>query len=56
MVDASDAYLTNAQIYKGKGPNGQERHQAKKVVKDLTTSIINSGRNVTCDNFLLILV
>ena len=51
MVDASNAYLMNAQIYKEKGPYSPERHQAKRVVKDLTTSIINSGRNVTCDNF-----
>ena len=29
MVDASNAYLLNAQIYKGKGPRGPERHQAK---------------------------
>ena len=51
MVDASNAYLLNAQIYKGKGPCGPERHQAKRVVKDLTTPILNSGRNITCDNF-----
>ena len=51
LVDASNAYLMNAQIYKGKGPDGPERHEAKRVVKDLATSIINSGRNVTCDNF-----
>ena len=51
MFDASNAYLLNAQIYKGKGPCGPERHQAKRVVKDLTTPILNFGRNITCDNF-----
>ena len=51
MVDASNAYLLNAQIYKGKGPCGPERHQAKRVVKDLTTPILNSGRNIACGNF-----
>ena len=51
MVDVSNAYLMNAQIYKGKLSDGPERHQTKRVVKDLTTSIINFGKNVTSENF-----
>ena len=51
MVDATNAYLLNAQIYSGKSPDGPERQQASRVVRDLTTTIANSGRNVTCDNF-----
>ncbi|XP_066941098.1 piggyBac transposable element-derived protein 4-like [Macrobrachium rosenbergii] len=51
IVDATNAYLLNAQIYSGKGPDGPERQQASRVVRDLTTTIANSGRNVTCDIF-----
>ena len=51
MVDSTNSYLLNAQIYTGKGPGGPEKYQAKRIVRDLTTVILNSGRNVTCDNF-----
>ncbi|XP_068209200.1 piggyBac transposable element-derived protein 4-like [Palaemon carinicauda] len=51
MIDAKNAYLQNAQIYSGKGPGGQGRQPASKVAPDLITTIANSGRNVTSDNF-----
>ena len=42
MANASNACLLNAQIYKEKVPDDPERHQAKRVVKDLFISIANS--------------
>ena len=39
MVDVTNAYLLNAQIYSGKSPDGSERQQASRVVWELTTTI-----------------
>ena len=40
-------------MYPGKDPTvGREVIQGARVVKDLVKEIENSGRNVTCDNFI----
>ena len=50
LADASNAYLSNAQIYCGKTSSSPERGQAQRVVSDLVVGVEGSGRNITADN------
>ena len=50
MADAKNSYLSNAQIYQGKSKHGPEVGQFERVVRDLSSNIQGSGRNITMDN------
>ena len=51
MVDSNNSNLLMAYIYGVKYTGGPQRQQAKRVVHDLTTTILNSGRIATRDTF-----
>ena len=51
MADAKNSYPCNAQIYRGKSHYGPEIGQAQWVVRDLTSNIQHTGRNITVDNY-----
>ena len=51
MADATNSYLCNAQIYRGKQKDVPEVGLSQRVVKDLVSNVQGSGRNITVDNF-----
>lgn len=51
VCDAKTSYPITGQLYTGKGPDGPEKNQGQRVVRDLCHQFKGSGRNVTMDNF-----
>lgn len=53
LVDAKVFYTSVLEIYPGKQPNGPFRHdnKAESVVLRLSSPFLNSGRNITMDNY-----
>lgn len=51
MCDAATAYCANLQVYTGMINRQREVGQSKRVVLDLASPILGSGRNITADNF-----
>ncbi|CAH2104116.1 unnamed protein product [Euphydryas editha] len=53
MVDAKTAYLQKFEVYVGKQPDGPYNipNDTKSIVKRLTETIKNTGRNITTDNY-----
>lgn len=51
LCDAKTSYCCNLQVYTGKEGNNPERNQAARVVRDLSAPFLDSGRNITMDNF-----
>jgi hypothetical protein len=53
LVDAKSFYTSNLEVYTGKQPPGQFNIEssANALVKRLSQNILNTGRNITMDNF-----
>ena len=51
LCDSTNAYFITGQIYTGKSGSSVEKNQGERVVKELTYGLLDSGRNITCDNF-----
>ncbi|KAF5295916.1 hypothetical protein FQR65_LT10347 [Abscondita terminalis] len=53
LVDAKSFYTSNLEVYAGKQPPGQFNvdNSANALVKRLSQNILNTGRNITMDNF-----
>src|ERR1043165_2259818 len=51
MTDAKTAYCSNLHVYTGKIGNQLEQNQGARVVKDIASHLLDSGRNITMDNF-----
>jgi hypothetical protein len=51
LVDSQTRYFYNGEIYLGKVGHQPEKGQAMRVVLQLTQPIMNSGRNITTDQF-----
>ncbi|GBP81135.1 PiggyBac transposable element-derived protein 4 [Eumeta japonica] len=53
LVDAKSYYTSNLEVYAGKQPPGQFNvdNSANALVKRLSQNILNTGRNITMDNF-----
>ncbi|KAJ4431815.1 hypothetical protein ANN_20420 [Periplaneta americana] len=50
--DSTNYYVTNLQVYTGRGEDEpRESNQEKRVVLDLTQNLFLSGRNIATDNF-----
>ena len=51
LCDSSTNFAGNMQVYLGKEPHGVEKQQGARVVKDLSSYLNGTGRNITTDNF-----
>ena len=51
MADSETFYCGDLQLYAGRVGSQQDVGQGSRVVLDLSTSIVNTGRNITTDNF-----
>ena len=51
LCDAASAYCANLQVYTGMIDRKREVGQSKRVVLDLVHPTLQSGRNITADNF-----
>ena len=51
MADSETFYCSDLQLYAGRVGSQQDVGQGSCVVLDLSTSIANTGRNITTDNF-----
>lgn len=51
ICDAKTSYCSNLQVYTGKTGNQREVNQASRVVMELAAHLLDTGRNITMDNF-----
>lgn len=51
LCDSTNAYFLNGQIYTGRTGNSTEKNQGERVVRELSLKYLNTGRNITTDNF-----
>lgn len=52
LSDAATGYVWKIEVYKGKKPEEvREVGQGERVVKSLVAELVNTGRNVTCNDF-----